>query len=179
MGATITLDAATDYELVAFTVAVSAPVGAAKAEVGRVAFSDAIGSPPVTATMVCAECGSGVPPAVMTPAVISTEPTPPVTGTRFVPGSANGDGRLDIADGIFVLSYLFRDGPDPKCLKAADANGDCEINLADAVAIIYYLLQPGVPPATPYSAPSSGVGCTLVMGDECPALSCEVAECTE
>ncbi|HAK96288.1 MAG TPA: hypothetical protein DCM87_15175 [Planctomycetes bacterium] len=90
-------------------------------------------------------------------------------GVRFVPGSANGDGRLDIADGIFILNALFRGGRAIPCMKAADANGDCQVDATDAVYIIYYQFLDG-------PAPVNGIGCQVISNDVCPDLPCDVQE---
>ena len=45
-------------------------------------------------------------------------------GTRFVRGDSNGDGAIDIADAIAVLSYLFAGGRALDCDDAADVNDD-------------------------------------------------------
>ncbi len=91
-------------------------------------------------------------------------------GAAFVPGSANGDGYLDLSDAPFILTYLFGDGPVPPCLKAADANGDCTVDSTDALHILWYLFVEGDPPAF-------GVGCQFVRSSTCRELSCEIPEC--
>jgi hypothetical protein len=90
-------------------------------------------------------------------------------GAKFVPGGANGDGRLDIADGIYILNYIFHGGPALPCEKAGDANGDCALDAADAIYIIYYQFLDGPEPV-------NGVGCQLIGNDVCPALTCNVQD---
>ncbi|HAK96082.1 MAG TPA: hypothetical protein DCM87_14085 [Planctomycetes bacterium] len=91
-------------------------------------------------------------------------------GTKAFAGSANGDGKLDIADGIFILNYLYRSGRPLPCEKAGDVNGDCVLDSSDAVYIIYYQFLDG-------PAPAQGLGCVLFNSDTCPNLTCDVAEC--
>ncbi len=91
-------------------------------------------------------------------------------GTKAFAGSANGDAKLDIADGIFILNYLYRGGRPLPCEKAGDANGDCALDSSDAVYIIYYQFLDG-------PAPVQGLGCVLFNSDTCPDLTCDVAEC--
>ena len=62
-----------------------------------------------------------------------------VTETRFRRGDVNADGSLNIADAIFVLSYLFAQGEEPGCLDAADTNDDDSVNIADAIAVLSHL----------------------------------------
>jgi hypothetical protein len=56
--------------------------------------------------------------------------------TPFVRGDTNGDSNLDIADGIFILSYLFANGATPSCEDSADANDDGTVDIADAIAVL-------------------------------------------
>ncbi len=58
-------------------------------------------------------------------------------------GDANGDGQVDIADGIYLLSWLFGGGPDLPCAKAGDANNDDRLDIGDAITILAYLFQDG------------------------------------
>ncbi len=57
----------------------------------------------------------------------------------FLRGETNGDGQINIADGIFILGYLFAGGQAPACEDAADANDDGSLNIADVVVILGYL----------------------------------------
>ena len=56
--------------------------------------------------------------------------------TTFRRGDANGDAALDIADAIFLLAYLFAEGPWPGCLDSADANDEGTLDIADAITIL-------------------------------------------
>jgi len=72
-------------------------------------------------------------------------------GVVFVRGDSNADGKLNIADPIHVLTYLFRGGK-ILCAKAADSNDDGKINLADAVAILGRIFAGAPPLPEPFSA---------------------------
>jgi hypothetical protein len=61
-------------------------------------------------------------------------------------GDANGDGKVDPGDVVFLINYLFREGTPPQPLAAGDANGDCEVNAADVVYLISYLFRGGPRP---------------------------------
>ena len=76
--------------------------------------------------------------------------SPPSSEPQFVRGECNGDGNLDLADGISTLSHLFSGGPEGPCHAACDANGDGGINLADAIFTFSYLLLGGTPPPAPF-----------------------------
>jgi hypothetical protein len=58
-------------------------------------------------------------------------------------GNVNTDSKVDIADAIALLGYLFGGGlkPPPVCAKAADANDDNKLDIADAVKILGYLFS--------------------------------------
>jgi hypothetical protein len=58
-------------------------------------------------------------------------------------GDANASGAVDLSDVIFVLQYLYGDGPGPACRETADVNGDGEVNIADAIALLSYLFAGG------------------------------------
>jgi hypothetical protein len=69
----------------------------------------------------------------------------------FIRGEANTDNRLDIADAVFALSYLFVEGPTPLCFDAADANDDGTVDINDGVYILQNLFGngPDIPPPYP------------------------------
>jgi hypothetical protein len=71
-------------------------------------------------------------------------------GTDFTRGDSNDDGETNIADAIFVLSYLFGGGPDPHCFDAADTNDDGAINIADAITLLGYLFGGGTALPDPF-----------------------------
>jgi hypothetical protein len=62
------------------------------------------------------------------------------------PGDANGDSLVNIADIVFLISYLFGYGPPPNPPAAGDVNGDCFIGISDIVWLINYLYVYGPPP---------------------------------
>ncbi len=84
----------------------------------------------------------------------------------FRRGDANADGRIDIADGVFVLSYLFNNRT-AGCLDAADINDDGAINIADPVFLLTYIFSEGA--AIP--APGGRVSWVDPTPD---ALDCEI-----
>lgn len=73
-----------------------------------------------------------------------------VTVKFFTRGDANGDGVIDIADVVYLVNYLFVDGPPPPAIKAGDANCDGIINIADVVFLINYLFIGGPEPSCYY-----------------------------
>ncbi|MFH1687275.1 MAG: hypothetical protein ABIE70_07100 [bacterium] len=57
----------------------------------------------------------------------------------------NGLGP-DIADLIYMVGYMFHDGPPPSCLDHADVNGDGGLDITDLVDLVGYMFQGGAPP---------------------------------
>lgn len=99
-------------------------------------------------------------------------PPPPV----FNRGDANGDGRLDITDAIFILDFLFTSGDEITCLDAGNANGDINVDLSDAVYVLLYLFGGGNPPPAPFSSdfvcgshpdPATSLGCAMYPASSC------------
>ncbi|MBN1420087.1 MAG: VCBS repeat-containing protein [Planctomycetes bacterium] len=70
----------------------------------------------------------------------------------FLRGDPNGDGRVDIADIVWLLSQLFRGGRASTCEDAADANDDGRVNLSDVLFIAHYVFLEGPRPAEPFPA---------------------------
>jgi hypothetical protein len=70
----------------------------------------------------------------------------------FVRADTNADGGTDIADVVWLLSYLFADGAPPACIKTADANDMGDVDIADAIYILGYLFANGSDPGQPFDA---------------------------
>jgi hypothetical protein len=96
------------------------------------------------------------PAAVVTsPATIVTSPTETVTSPATevttvcvtFRGDANKDGLINIADVVYLVTYLFLYGPAPDPLWLGDANCDGVVNIADAVYLVTYLFLGGPPPS--------------------------------
>jgi hypothetical protein len=87
------------------------------------------------------------------------------TEQLFVRGDTNADTRMNIADAVFVLTYLFTGGATPTCIDATDVNDDTSVNVGDAVFILQYLFAEG-PAIKP---PHPGCGTDTTADD----LSCE------
>lgn len=128
-------------------------------ETGRlttVSFSDNVGSPAVANEVVV---GSSSLSVELTQSVIDLVP---VLAEPFLRGDCNNDTNPNLADGVWLLNYLFVGGPASDCLAACDTDGDLNLGLLDAVMLIQHWIIGGPPPAAPY--PNCG-------GDE--AADCE------
>jgi hypothetical protein len=73
------------------------------------------------------------------------------------PGDCNQDGKLNMSDGICLLSHLFLGEPSElPCgnvkttgsgtMRLLDGNGDGKVNLSDAVGVFQFLFQGATPP---------------------------------
>jgi len=70
---------------------------------------------------------------------------------NLVRGEANGDGRIDLADPLWILMYLFADG-DIACETVADIDDDGRLDLGDPIRLLSYIFG-GAPPAEPFVSP--------------------------
>jgi len=74
---------------------------------------------------------------------------------------------------LWLISYLFMNGPDPLPWEAGDANTDSEVDIADVVYLINYLFLNGPPPCGGKQEPfakvkpaSAEVGISLAKMDD-------------
>ena len=59
-------------------------------------------------------------------------------------GDANGDGRINVSDAVYIINYVFIQGfPPPAPVLKADANCDDRVNLSDAVYIVNLVFAQG------------------------------------
>ena len=65
---------------------------------------------------------------------------------EYIVGDANGDGVINVTDVVYLINYLFIDGPAPVPIQAGDANCDGFVNVTDVVYLINYLFIDGPPP---------------------------------
>jgi hypothetical protein len=61
-------------------------------------------------------------------------------------GDVNCDGVVNIADVVYLVTYLFLNGPLPCIMVKADVNHDGVVNIADVVYLVTYLFLNGPPP---------------------------------
>jgi hypothetical protein len=66
-------------------------------------------------------------------------------------GDANGSGGaapIDIDDVVYLIAYIFSQGPAPipHAIASGDANCDCIVDIDDAVYLISYIFSDGPPP---------------------------------
>jgi hypothetical protein len=72
------------------------------------------------------------------------------TFTYYAPwykeGDASGDWIVDLADVVYLVTYLYKGGPAPSPVDAGDANCDGIVNVGDIVYLVSYLYKGGPPP---------------------------------
>jgi hypothetical protein len=89
----------------------------------------------------------------------------------FRRGDCNDDGKVDISDAVFNLSWRFLGGQSPSCVKSCDADDSEAIDITDAIYALTFLFLGGPAPPAPYP------GCGPDPTQEVPPLPCEVAAC--
>jgi hypothetical protein len=67
----------------------------------------------------------------------------------YLRGDCNADGIIDIADVIFLINYLFVNGPAPVPSLAGDVTCEGVLDITDAVYLINYLFINGPEPCSP------------------------------
>jgi len=62
------------------------------------------------------------------------------------------DDRIDISDLVYLVDYMFSDGPEPECWKEANVDGNFagdlykQVDIADLVYLVDYSFNNGAPP---------------------------------
>lgn len=74
-------------------------------------------------------------------------------GPSFLRGDANEDLNVNVADAVFILTYLFLQGSSGSCLDAMDVNDSGSVNIADGIRLLEFLFVSGDPPEAPWPSP--------------------------
>ena len=157
-GNTLAFDSELDVVSVDYSTVAGALTGTDSIDTS-LAWTSTLGSPPVDNVVVVN--GTSVEPNL----VDGTISLQPVFDIPFVRGNCNGDNKVNIADGIWILNELFLQGPSGTCVAACDANEDAKYDAGDAVFIISYRLLDGPMPTAPFP------DCGAVGGADCEATS--------
>jgi len=67
--------------------------------------------------------------------------------SQYVAGDADGSGAVDIADAVFIISYIFSGGPAPEPLQLGDADCSGAMDITDSVYLITYIFSGGPAPS--------------------------------
>jgi uncharacterized repeat protein (TIGR01451 family) len=68
------------------------------------------------------------------------------TVRSFLRGDSNKDGKITVADIVYLINYLFKGGPTPVPIQSGDVNCDGKTTVSDVVYLINYLFKGGPPP---------------------------------
>lgn len=78
-----------------------------------------------------------------------------LAGESYILGDVNADTKVNVGDVVYLVEYLFRDGPLSVPLEVGDVNSDSSTNVGDVVYLVQYLYYNGPAPCeTPISASS-------------------------
>ncbi|MEZ5358275.1 MAG: dockerin type I repeat-containing protein [Candidatus Zixiibacteriota bacterium] len=71
-----------------------------------------------------------------------------VTGelSEYICGDVDGDGRINVGDEVYLIRFIFKQGPAPQPLAAADLNGNGYVEIGDLKYMINYIHIFGPPP---------------------------------
>jgi len=69
-----------------------------------------------------------------------------LTTVPLVCGDASGDGQVNIGDAVYLISYIFRDGPVPVPIGVADVDSSGFVDVGDVVYLINYIFRDGPAP---------------------------------
>ncbi|KPJ49229.1 hypothetical protein AMJ40_05965 [candidate division TA06 bacterium DG_26] len=72
-----------------------------------------------------------------------------ITEANFVRADANGDMVESAADAVYIVAYIYREGP-CACEDACDVNDDGRVSTADAVYLVSYIYRGGFAPPLPF-----------------------------
>ena len=64
----------------------------------------------------------------------------------LAPGDADHSNDVSLADGTFLIAYIFQGGPPPACLYEGDSDISGDINIGDVIYLIAFIFQNGPPP---------------------------------
>lgn len=64
----------------------------------------------------------------------------------YVAGDADGSGTVNLADAVYLIAYIFGEGPEPKPYAAGDSTCDGIINISDVVRLVAYTFGYAPPP---------------------------------
>ena len=64
-------------------------------------------------------------------------------------GDATADGSIDVGDVIYLINYLYVNGPTPDPLMTGDLNCDGRSEIGDVIYLINYLFKQGPSPCNP------------------------------
>jgi Dockerin type I domain len=70
----------------------------------------------------------------------------PVVNATYMCGDVNNDASVNISDVVYILNYIFYDGPYPVSMLSGDVNCNGRINMGDIGFLRDYLFSSGAAP---------------------------------
>ena len=65
---------------------------------------------------------------------------------EHVCGDANDDEIVNVTDVVYLINYIFAEGPAPEPIEAGDSDCDTNVNITDAVYLVNYIFAGGFVP---------------------------------
>ena len=69
-----------------------------------------------------------------------------LAGISYICGELNGSPGINLLDITYLMNYVYKGGPEPSPLTAANVNGDGAVNILDIVYFINFLYKAGPEP---------------------------------
>jgi hypothetical protein len=69
-----------------------------------------------------------------------------VVEVESICGDADGTAEIDISDAVYLIAYIFTNGPEPIPLVSGDANCDTAVDISDVVYLISFIFTGGPAP---------------------------------
>jgi serine protease AprX len=66
----------------------------------------------------------------------------------YLTGDVTGDELINVSDVIFLVNYLYKEGPAPSPALLGDVNCDDEVDVGDVIYLVNYLYQGGTQPCS-------------------------------
>jgi hypothetical protein len=68
---------------------------------------------------------------------------------EFVCGDVNSSGEVDIDDAVYIIAYIFDEGPEPQPYESGNVDCSIDVDIDDVVYLIQYIFGGGNAPCDP------------------------------
>jgi hypothetical protein len=79
-----------------------------------------------------------------------------VEPSTYIVGDADGDGVINVSDIVYLINFVFAEGPAPEPEAAGDVDCNGTVNVSDVVVLIQYVFGEGPTPECPDSFRAPG-----------------------
>jgi hypothetical protein len=111
-------------------------------DVYQTAYTNANGD----ATLTPSPSSSGT--MYVTVTVPNYVPSQKMVDVSYACGDANQDAVIDAGDLVYLINYLYKDGPAPNPMEVGDVNLDSVVDIGDVVFLLNYLYKSGAIPCS-------------------------------